>query len=148
MHRRQPDSILVIVWWLWLLPAVMVLLLPLQWYFALLTRGLENVLSSGIRGDGFAILVPTAVPFLFGAPPLVVLSLLYGFLFWRHKERGIPLTARFWVPVYGTALLFVMLAVMVLLVLSSGRRDNWTLAPSALVIERQGDSSYSGSAQL
>src|SRR5688572_30094343 len=101
----------------------MVLPLPLQWYFALATRGLESVLSSGIGGDGFAILGPTAVPFVLGFPPLVSLSLLYGFLFWRHRERGIALTARLRVPLYGAGLLAVMLAVMVLVALSRGRRE-------------------------
>jgi hypothetical protein len=46
----KPTSILAIVWWLWLLPAPMVLLLPLQWYWALLTRGFESVSSSRIGG--------------------------------------------------------------------------------------------------
>lgn len=117
----KPDSLLVVVWWLWLVPALMVLQLPLQWYWALATRGLESVLSSGLGGDGFAILGLTAVPFIFGSPPLVVLSLLYGFLFWRHKERGIALSARFRVPVYGAALIVVMLAVMIFVGLARAR---------------------------
>lgn len=118
----KPDSLLVIVWWLWLVPALMVLLLPLQWYFALATRGLDSVLSAGIGGDGFAILGLTAVPFIFGSPPLVVLSLLYGLLFWRHRERGVTLSARFWLPLYGAALLLAMLAVMAAVVLSRAHR--------------------------
>ena len=118
----KPDSLLVIVWWLWLMPAVMVLLLPLQWYFALVTRGSDGVLSSGMGGNGFAILGFTAVPFIFGSPPLVVLSVLYGFLFWRHRERGIALSARFWIPLYGAALLVVMLAVMVMVALPRAQR--------------------------
>jgi hypothetical protein len=134
------DSSLVIVWWLWLLPALMVLILPLTWYFAVLTRGLESVLSSGIGGDdGLAILGLTVVPFIFGCPPLLVLSLLYGFLFWRHRQRGITLSARFWVPVYGAALLLVMVTVMVVVGLSRGRREYWTPPPSGLNVERQED---------
>jgi hypothetical protein len=121
----KPDSSLVVVWWLWLVPALMVLLLPLQWCFAVLTRGLESVLSSGIGGGGFAILGLSAVPFVLGSLPLVVLSLLYVFLFWRHRQRGIALGARFWVPIYGAALILVLLAVMVFLTLSHGHRE-WT----------------------
>src|SRR6187549_3661143 len=105
---RKPDSLLVIVWWLWLVPALMVLFLPLQWCFALVMRGLDRVWSTGIGGDGFAILGRTAVPFIFAVPPFVVLSVLYGFLFWRHRERGIALHARFWIPIYGGALLVAL----------------------------------------
>jgi hypothetical protein len=121
----KPDSILVIVWWLWLVPALMVLLLPLEWYFALITRGLDSVLSSGIGGDGLAALGRTAVPFIFGFPPFVVLSPLYGLLFWRHRQRGITLSARFWVPICGGALLLVMLAGMVVVSLSRERQEYW-----------------------
>jgi hypothetical protein len=135
----KPDSSLVIVWWLWLVPALMVLILPLAWYFALLTRGLESVLSSGIGGGGYATLGLTVVPFIFGCPPLVVLSLLYGLLFWRHRKRGITLSARFWVPVYGAALLLVMVTVMVVVGLSRGRREYWTPPPGGPNIERQED---------
>jgi hypothetical protein len=116
----KPDSLLVIVWWLWLVPAVMVLLLPLQWFFALLTRGLDSVFSSGIGGD--TRLALTALSVIFGSPPLVVLSALYGFLFWRHRERGITLSTRFWIPLYGVALLVVMLAVMLMITPSRGPR--------------------------
>lgn len=110
----KPDPSLVIVWWLWLVPALMVLLLPFAWYFALLTRGLESVLSSGVGGDHFAILGPTAVPMILGFPPLVILSAIYGFLFSRHRARGVTLSARFWIPIHGTTLLVVMLAVMLM----------------------------------
>jgi hypothetical protein len=122
----KPNSILVVVWWLWLVPALMVLIFPLHWYFALLTRGLESVQSSGIGGGELAIVGLSALPFIFGLPPLVVLSLLYGFLFWRHRQRGTVLSARFWVPVCGAALIFLMLAVMVVVALSRGQREYWT----------------------
>lgn len=115
---KQPDSVLAIVWWLWLVPALMVLPLPLQWYFAMFTRGPESVLSSGIGGGGFAIFGLAALPFIMGLPPLLLLSLLYGFLFWRRRERAVALGVRFWVPIYGSALLLVMVAVMTLAALS------------------------------
>jgi hypothetical protein len=118
----KPDAILVIVWWLWFVPALMVLILPLQWYLALLTRGLDSLLSTGISGDGFAILGLSAVPFILGFLPLVVLSVLYGFLFWRHRERGITLHARFWIPICGSALLVVMLTIMMVVTMSPGQR--------------------------
>jgi hypothetical protein len=135
----EPHSSLVIVWWLWLAAALMVLPLPVQWYAALLTRGLEAVSSSGIGGDGFAILGSTAVSLILGGPPFVIISLLYGFLFWRHRERGIPLTTRFWVPIYGAALLLVMLAVMVLAHSRAGGRESWTPPSTGLNIGSQGE---------
>lgn len=119
----KPSSMLVVVWWLWLVPALMVLLLPLQWYFALLTRGLESVLSSGIAPGGFAIIGAAAVPFIWGFVPFVILSLLYVFLFWRHRERGLVLSVRFWVPLYGAALLVALLTVMAIVTLSRERRE-------------------------
>ena len=114
----KPDSSLVIVWWLWFVPALLVLVLPLRWFLALLARGLEGVLSTGVEGDGFAIFGRSVVPAFLATPPLLLLSALYGFLFWRHRERRIPLAPRFWIPVYGSALLFVMIAAMVLAALS------------------------------
>jgi O-antigen/teichoic acid export membrane protein len=126
----KPDPLLVVVWWLWLVPALMVLLLPVQWCLALLSRGRESLLSSGVGGDGFAILGSAAVPFILGILPFVLLSLLYGFLFWRHRERRITLGARFWVPIYGSTFIVVMLGVMALVTLSHEQREYWAPPPS------------------
>jgi hypothetical protein len=118
----EPKSIIAIVWWLWLLPALTVLLLPVQWYFALLTRGSESVLASGIGGDGFALVAATVVAFVFGSPPLVLFSLVYGFLFWRHRRRGVALSARHWVPIYGIVLILALFAGMAFVTLSASGR--------------------------
>jgi len=126
----KPDALLSIAWWLWFVPALMVLPLPLQWYFALAMHALKSGFSSPIDGARFAILESTAVPFIFGFPPLVVISLLYGFLFWRHTERGVALTPRFRIPLYGSGLLAIMLALMALVAFSPGRRE-YGLLPRA-----------------
>ena len=126
----KPDTLLVVVWWLWLGPALMVLLLPVRWGFALLIRGGESVSSSGIGGDGFAILGAAAVPFILGILPFVLLSLLYGFLFWRHRERSIALSARFWVPIYGSIFIVLILGIMAFVTLSREQREYWVPPPS------------------
>jgi hypothetical protein len=123
MHAVRPHPLLLVVWWLWFVPALMVLFLPLEWWFALLVRGRESVSLSGVDGGGVAILGASAVPFLFGILPFLLLSSLYGFLFWRHRERGIPLGARFWVPIYGAAFILVMGGITALVTLTNEQQD-------------------------
>jgi hypothetical protein len=111
------DTSLRVVWWLWLVPAILALPLPFDLVIALCTRGWGSVQSSGIGRGGFAIVDLASVVSGLSALPLAMVSLLYVFLFWRHRERGLRLSARYLVPIYGSVA-FVMIA-MVLWVLAS-----------------------------
>ena len=126
MHTAKPQPLLLVVWWLWLVPALMVLLLPLKWWLAWFVRGRESVLLSGADGGGVAILGASALPFIVGILPFLLLTLLYGFLFWRHRERGISLSARFWVPIYGTAFILALSGIMALVTLSREHNEQQT----------------------
>jgi hypothetical protein len=117
------DGTLVVVWWLWLVPALLALPLPVEFAIAVGMRGLESVQSSGIGGGGFALLNLPAVLALVSFPPLLVLSPLYALLVWKRRKRGVTVSARFWIPVYGSALLAATLALMVVSV-SIGRQGS------------------------
>jgi hypothetical protein len=110
----KADATLIVVWWLWLVAALLALPLPIEFAVALGTRGLESVQSSGIGGGGFALLTLSALLAIVSFPPLLVLSPLYALLLWNRRKQGVPLSARFWVPVYGSALLVAMLTFMLL----------------------------------
>jgi hypothetical protein len=111
----KADSTVVVVWWLWMLTALLALPLPMMWAAAVCTRGLESVRSSGIGGGEIAPLsMLPALLALFTSPALVILSSLYAFLFWNRRRRGLRIGARFWLPIWGTVVLLVMLSVMVL----------------------------------
>jgi hypothetical protein len=150
----KPDTILVVAWWLWLGPALMVLVLPVRWGLALLIRGRESVASSGIGEGGFAILGAAAVPFILGILPFVLLSLLYGFLFWRHRERGIALSARFWIPIYGSTFVVLILIVMAFVTLSREQGEYGPLrrvgseVPGGPTIRRPGSTCSAPSREL
>jgi hypothetical protein len=120
----KADSNVVVVWWLWVVTALLALPLPIQWAFAVTIRGLDSVFSEGIGGDGFAILSVSALLTLVTSPLLLIISPLYAFLFWSRRRQGVRLSARFWIPLYGSALLAAMLSLMVLSVLAGTRREN------------------------
>lgn len=125
----KADSTLVIVWWLWLVPALGVLLLPVEFAVAVCVRGLDSVQSSGIRGGGSAFFDLSAVLVLLSFPPLLILSPIYALLFWNRRRRGAPLSRRFWVPLYGSVLLIVALALVALTMLAGARRRDATPSP-------------------
>lgn len=116
--RAKADSSLVILWWIWLVAALLALPLPMGFYVALCIRGLDSIASSGIANSGFALLSLPAVFALFAVPPFLIVSALYAFLFWSRTKRGATLSARFWVPIYGSVLLATLMLLMVFLVLS------------------------------
>jgi len=112
------PSALRVVWWLWLVPAVFALVMPVEYLVAVCIRGLDDVRSTGIARGEMGLIYATGIFAVFSFPPLLVLSPLYIFMFWRQKEQGVALSRRFWVPVYGTALLVVVWAALVLPVLA------------------------------
>ena len=114
-ERVKAESTLIVVWWLWLMTALLALPLPVEWAVAVFTRGLDSVLSTGISGGGFALIGVPALLALLTFPPLSVLSPLYAFLFWKGRRRGVRLRAWFWVPIYGSVVLISMLLLIVLL---------------------------------
>jgi hypothetical protein len=113
-QKTKADSALVTVWWLWMAAALLASALPLEWAIAVLSRGLASVQSLAIDGGGFALLSGSALLTLLALPPLSILSPVYAFLFWNRRSRGAHLSARFWLPIYGSALVVVMLSLMVL----------------------------------
>lgn len=106
----KPNTALNVVWWLWLVPAVGALVVPVEFVVSVAIRGWEDV--------GFVFVIGMFAT-VFSFPPFLVLSPLYIFMFWRKKEQGVTLSRRFWVPIYGTALLVVVWAAMVLRALSN-----------------------------
>jgi hypothetical protein len=114
---KAAEPALVVVWWLWLVIALLALPLPVEWAVAVYTRGLDSVRSSGISGGGFALIGVPAILALVSFPPLLVLSSLYAFLFWNARRRSVRLRAWFWVPIYGSVMLIAVLSLMVLLAL-------------------------------
>ena len=117
----KADPTLVVVGWLWLACALPAVPFPVTFIVALLGRGWASIASSGIGGGGFALLNVPAVLTLLSFPPLVVLSLLYAFLYWRRRERGVRLGRRFAIPLYGSVLLASVYALMVAMVGSLSR---------------------------
>jgi hypothetical protein len=118
------DSPLLLVWWFWLPPALMELPLPLRYFHAVCTRGWESVATTGIGGDGFAILGFTGLLTLYGLVPFLFLSALYAFLFFRRKRRGVKLSARFWIPIYGFVSIVAALSLLLIIASANARREH------------------------
>lgn len=106
------------MWWLWLLPALVALVIPVELFVSVATRGWEDVRSSGIAGGEIGLVYGSGIFTVLSFPVLLVVSPLYVFMFWRRRERGVPMSRRFWVPIYGSALLVVVWGYLVLSALS------------------------------
>ena len=78
------PSALRVVWWLWLVPAVFALVMPVEYLVAVCIRGLDDVRSTGIARGEMGLIYATGIFAVFSFPPLLVLSPLYIFMFWRH----------------------------------------------------------------
>jgi hypothetical protein len=123
-EATNAGSGLLLVWWFWLPPALMELALPVRYFHAVFTRGWESVATTGIGSGGFAILDWTATLTLYGLVPFLFLSALYAWLFWRRKQRGAKLGARFWVPIYGFVSIVAAVALMLIIASANARREH------------------------
>jgi hypothetical protein len=91
----------------------MAMAMPLDIALAVHERGWDEFQRSGL-GGGFAMIGLSGALLIVSLPPLMVLTPLYVFLFWRSKERGVVLSRRYWLPIYGSLFLVVTFAILLL----------------------------------
>lgn len=105
-----PDTRFILVWRIWRVLALMTLPYLLQIIATLSMPEWESV-PHFIGVACYTLLIFTSLLYMLGRLPLLIVSPLYVCLFCQRRAQGVPMSARFWVPIWTS----VVLAVFVLL---------------------------------